>query len=294
MERVPFLPVGSPVPEVAAARAERCRRSRDRGQTPTFRPDVLGSVWIWKTRRVREVRFVEPTSSSGGRRFSPIAELDLHGHVARVAGSLPGPLGDVLVIPEMPSPLGLPDFVALVGGEAWLAARASIGAAPILAETECVVLSVFAAHRALSLPSIAKRLSWSPERLEPVLGRLQRNGAVETTSGGAYLRTPGLLPAGSLYAIEAKVRDWRKAMRQGRSYRTWANNYVVLLGEVGSVAVQRARAEVAEDGAGLNIGGEWIVRPRSRVPATARRLIGFEHLFAAVASDPALRPHEQF
>ncbi|HZX06780.1 hypothetical protein [Kribbella sp.] len=208
-------------------------------------------------------------------------------HIA--AATLPGVPEDVLLVPEMPSPLGLPDFMALAGGQKWLQARRAAGVQPFLAEADCSVLAVLHPRQALSLATVARRIGWSLAALEPVLTRLEKAGAVETTPGGAHRVNPALVPRGSVFALEAKVKDWQKAVLQGRAYRTWANNYVVLLGDVGPVAERRAAERVAHDGAGLYSSSGWIVKPRARRPAPAKRLWGFEHLYAATASSgPAL------
>lgn len=243
---------------------------------------------------VRSVEFAEPSTQSGGRRFVPVAEVDLHAHVGHVAATLPGRPSHVLVVPEMPSPLGLPDFVALVGGCDWLSRRRDLGVPPILSEADASVLASLNSGRALSRSSVAHKLAWSEERVDSVLRRLVKSGSVQETRGGAFKRMHELEPDGVLIAIEAKVRDWRKAVQQGRAYRTWANNYVVLLGEVGIVAAERASAEIGKDRAGLVIADEWIIRPKAREVSANRRLLGFEHLYAALTSDPTLGMHEEF
>jgi hypothetical protein len=241
-----------------------------------------------RTSGARVVRFVTSGASRGGRRFEPIDELHLHGLIESLATSLPAPGHDVLIVPEMPSPLGLPDFVVLVGGRTWLDSRMAAGVAAALSEIECTVLASLSARRYLSVESIARRIGWASNDVEEVLVRLSRTGAVVRTSTGAAGLEPALQPAGGLFAVEAKVKDWRRAVLQGRSYRTWADNYVVVLGGMGAAAEGRATESVRHDGAGLFTSDGWLVRPRSRRPTAARRLQGFEYLFAALASDPAL------
>lgn len=238
---------------------------------------------------MRNVSVLYPVSSLGGRRFEPRAELSLHGLAEFAAATLPGASEDVLLIPEMPSPQGLPDFVALTGGQDWLRERLATGIAPILAEGDCTVLAAMHAAQAYSSATIARRIGWTRAEVDAVIARISKTGAVSTTAGGAHRINPSLVPGGNLVAIEAKVKDWRKAIFQGRVYRTWANNYVVLLGDLGDVAAARAREGVVSDGAGLYSASGWVVRPRARKPAAAKRLRGFEYLFAAAASSvPAL------
>ncbi|GAA1914767.1 hypothetical protein GCM10009797_05640 [Nocardioides hwasunensis] len=119
-----------------------------------------------------------------------------------------------------------------------------------------------------------------------------RSGAALQTTSGALSLAPGLLPQGRLVAIETKVKDWGRAIQQGRAYRTWSDNYVVVLGDVGQLALNRARVEVAADRAGLYAGGNWLVRPAARTVTLPRRLQGFEYVYASVTSDPAFRISE--
>lgn len=236
----------------------------------------------------RRIRFIEPGSSVGGRRFEARRERELHSLATSVAETLPGPVGEVLLVPEMPSPLGMPDFVAVIGARDWLIRRAELAVPPILSEIDCQALSVLTEQRALSFRVVAARLGWEVGHLEPALARLERAGAVVRTESGAAVVVPGIRPTGRILAIETKVRDWKRALIQGRGYRTWANNYVIVLGDVGRAAVERAKSEIGADGAGLFTEAGWVVKPRSRNPAASRHIQGFEYVFAAIGSSPAL------
>ncbi len=255
-------------------------------------PPVVSS-WLERVTHLRSVRLIEPASSRGGRRFEAIEERDLHGFATDVAASMPGPIGDVLLVAEMPSPLGVPDFVALIGGQDWQAARASAGVPPVLSDIDCTVLSLLSPTRALSVVSLVRRTGWSVEHVERTVTRLRRVGAAMLTGSGAVLSAPGMKPSGSLFAIETKVKNWQRALIQGRGYRTWADNYVLILGNAGPKAAQRAVSEVTADGAGLYTEHGWLVRPRRRLPSAARRTLGFEFLYAAVASGPSLGASEE-
>jgi len=241
---------------------------------------------------MRSVRFVDPSSSRGGRRFEPVQELELHELVEAVAATLPG-RGDVLVVPEMPSPLGLPDFVAAVGVDGWMEARMDAGLSPILSEIECAVLAATSPTRPLAVSTIARRVGWSVPEARNVVVRLVRADAMLQTTSGLVVAHPALRPTGTLFAVEAKLKKWQRALLQGRTYRTWADNYVVVLGDVGVTAQSRAAKRIAEDGGGLFTQSGWLVHPRSRQPFPARRIQAFEHLFAAMSSSPALGTHEK-
>jgi hypothetical protein len=255
-----------------------------RGNTPApVRPPRPAALAATKA-----VRFVEPGSSRGGRRFEPMDELHLHDLVESLAASLPGQGDNVLVVPEMPSPLGLPDFVALVGGRGWLDARMTADVPPLLSEIDCAVLAALSPVRPLGTESVARRIGWTPNEVQGVIARLAKVDAIRVTANGAAQLHPALRPLGSVVAVEAKVKEWRRAVLQGRSYRTWADNYVVVLGNVGATAQARAKEGIRSDGGGLFTDTGWVVRPRSRQPAAARRLQGFEYFFAAISSGPAL------
>ncbi|MGC4933057.1 hypothetical protein ACLQ3C_05185 [Gordonia sp. DT30] len=242
---------------------------------------------------MRNVITVTSSASLGGQRFQPLAETALHTLAHAAAAALPGGTDEVLLVPEMPSPLGLPDFTALVGGQEWLSVRRRAGIQPILAEADCIVLSALHSARPLSADTVARRIGWSFESLGPVLTRLERAGAVCATPGGALLVHPALVPQGSVIALEVKVKDWQKAVFQGRAYRTWAHNYVIVLGDVGQLAERRAAERVSDDGAGLYSASGWVIRPRTRRPAAASSLRGFEYLYAATSSVPTLGIGEQ-
>jgi len=198
------------------------------------------------------------------------------------ARTLPGASAGVLVVPEMSGPIGVPDFLVMVGGERSLQRRMASGIRPILGELDCAVISSLYSARPRSPRAIAVSLGWAEEKVISRLQQLKRIGAVFETPSGMFLRHESLSSGGTLYAIEVKVRDWAQAIRQSRGYRTWANNYVVVLGPLGEQAKRAATAEVEADEAGLFIDGMWIRKPSRRRPEPLRSLMGFEHLVASL------------
>jgi len=101
-----------------------------------------------------------------------------------------------------------------------------------------------------------------------------------------------LEPGGRLYAIEAKVNDWRSALRQVRTYRVWADGYVIVMGNLSETAQEALTTEVRRDGGGLVLAGKWIARPRIGQSAARRRLQAWEMFAAATGAalnDPAPR-----
>jgi hypothetical protein len=84
-----------------------------------------------------------------------------------------------------------------------------------------------------------------------------------------------------MYAIEAKVKDWRRALRQARTYSVWCDSYVIVMPELGLGSMEAAQNFVAADGGGLMLGGTWVLRPRLAKRSAAQRLWGSEHAIAA-------------
>lgn len=280
---------GSPLPRLRSAQQNPAPEREWPSESPEDRePDGLVQV---KREHLAvgmsRVRFVAAGSSRGGRRFQPVDELTLHELIEAVASTLPG-AGDVLVVPEMPSPLGLPDFVAVVGAEPWLQKRIAADVTPILSEIECVVLSALSSARPLAIGTLERRIGWTPKDTASVLNRLAKAGAINFTPSGAVIADPAMRPTGRVFALEAKLKEWQRGIQQGRTYRTWANNYVIVLGDVGVVAESRAMTRISEDGGGLYNRSGWLVKPQPRHPSPARRLQGYEHLFAAICSRPTL------
>jgi hypothetical protein len=90
------------------------------------------------------------------------------------------------------------------------------------------------------------------------------------------------VPVGRLYAIETKVRDWRRALRQARTYGLWCDSYVIVMGAMSAASIESAASHVSADRGGLMVEGRWIVRPRIRQQTAAQRLWGSEHFVAAL------------
>ncbi len=96
-----------------------------------------------------------------------------------------------------------------------------------------------------------------------------------------FLRHPAMAPVGRLFAVEAKMRDWKRALKQVRRYSLWTDSYVIVMPGLAAAARESLVAEVQLDGGGLYVGSEWLVRPRAR-GAFEHRLLGSEHFVNAL------------
>lgn len=214
---------------------------------------------------------VETSLPRAGRRFEPIRERELHGAALAAAESLPGASRGLVVVPEFSGPIGIPDFTAYVGDVHALRARQSAPVSPIVNEIDAGVLSVAYVRKPSSVEDLARAIGWPTATVASRLRRLIAAGALSEAKSNRFVRAPQLQPSGRLYAVEAKVGDTRSALRQARSYRVWADGYVIVMTDVSTRAFEDLRGEVLRDRGGLVIDGRWITRPRiGRVSATRR------------------------
>lgn len=233
-----------------------------------------------------------PTSSPrAGRRFEPIQERELHADALRAIRAIPNASRGVVVVPEFAGPLGIPDFTAFIGDASKIRVRQSLEVAPITNEMESGIISAAHAHRASSAQAIARSLGWPLEAVDPRVKALTKKRALIKLAPDRFVRPEPLEPGGRLYAIEAKVSDWKSALRQVRTYRVWADSYVLIMGRLSERALEALTTEVQRDEGGLMVSGHWVVRPKLGKVADRRRLQAWE-LFADATrgglADPSL------
>lgn len=223
---------------------------------------------------------IETSLPRAGRRFEPIQELELHDAARAAARSLPGASRGVLVVPEFAGPLGVPDFTAYVGPVEWLRERQLLEVPPIVSEVDAAILAVAHVRRPSTVEDLADALGWPESVIAGRMRRLVAVGALEEDRPGLYVRRSAIEPAGRLWAIEAKVGDWQKALQQGRTYSVWADGYVLVMGAMSKRSTAALLEEVRRDRAGLVVDGRWLARPRLVAPSERHRLQAAE-LFAA-------------
>jgi hypothetical protein len=225
-----------------------------------------------------------------GQRFEPVQERFLRTDALDAIGALPHAHRGLSIWREVAGPYGIPDFLAVVGDPQKLADRSSLPVPPLLNEIDAGIVANAPLRSGLDAQGFAERLEWSPASIERRLPRLARIGAL-AERGDRFVRPKGLNPIGRVYAIETKVKDWRRALKQARTYGLWCDNYVVVMSAISEGSLSEASANVAQDGGGLYVAGRWVLRPRAQNLNAARRLWGSEHVLAAIgrASSPALR-----
>jgi hypothetical protein len=221
----------------------------------------------------------------GGRRFQPVQELSLERVALRACSALPGAQRGLIVIKEVVGPFGIPDLVAVVGSPSLVAERRKLGVPPLLNEIDAAIVGAASPRAPRRIETIARRLNWPIDILTPRLPQLLATCALIEVSPCVVVRPEALRPVGRIYAVETKVADWRRAVRQGRMYQLWCDTYLVVMDTLGSAALEALVVASEEDGAGVVVDGQWRRRARIRPRPEWRRLWGSEHVIAALGHD---------
>jgi DNA-binding Lrp family transcriptional regulator len=227
----------------------------------------------------------EPLQSArvrAGRRFQPVQELLLEGAALEACASLPGSKRGLVVLREVVGPHGIPDLVAVVVDRESLERRLASDVPPLLSELDARIVSTAAFRAPRRIDTLARRLTWPVATVLARFQQLLESGALIETGPGVVIRAEVMRPVGRLYAVEIKVDNWRRAVRQGRGYQLWCDTYVVVMETLSPRPLQGLLAATAEDGAGVMINGRWRSRPVVRRRDEWRRLWGSEHVVAAV------------
>jgi hypothetical protein len=196
--------------------------------------------------------------------------------------ALPGAHRGLLVVQEATGPFGIPDLTALVGPQGVLAERLALDVPALLHQVDAAVAAVAHSRVRRSASSLARLLGWPSETVERRLPELLRVGALLEVAPDRFVRPEALRPLGRLYAVEAKVRDWSRALRQVRRYSVWADGYVLVMGELSARPLELLSAQVESDRGGLVVRGRWIRRPAVQRLPPAQRLWAAEYLVAAL------------
>lgn len=215
-----------------------------------------------------------------GRAFVPTEELDVQARLPELAGRLPGVGARSLLITECVGPHGVPDLVVLVGDGAALERRLASGLPPMTNELDAEILVRLSASSGVWLDEILAAIPAStPRVVKRRLTQLEGVEAIRRTRVGAYVRRSEFRPLGRTHALEAKVSDWGRAIRQALGYASWCDYVSVVLGKTPR-SVDGVASQMASHRLGFAVGEEWIAKPvarRLQLPA-ARRLMATEYI----------------
>jgi hypothetical protein len=247
------------------------------------------NLWHGPSARVARVSRAAISVHAGrprpGRRFEPVHELELSEDVLQAARTLPGAYRGLRVLLETAGPFGVPDLLAVVGRLTALDDRLALPVPPLLNQVDAGVVSAAAHGAPRTVTTLARRVGWPKETVRRRLPGLLKAGALIPSGPNTYIRPEALKPVGRLYAIEAKVRDWRRAVRQAKTYAVWCDGYVIVMPSLGAGSLPGILQAVSADGGGLMLGGRWVRRPRVIPSTAAHRLWGSEHAIAAFDSN---------
>jgi hypothetical protein len=228
---------------------------------------------------------IQTARPRAGRRFEPSHELELEVDALQAAQALPGAHRGLLVLQEMAGPFGVPDLLAVVGRPDVLEARRALAVPPLLNQVDAGVVAAAAPRAPRTPETLARRVGWPVETVRRRLPELLRSGALLRSGGDSYVRPAALHPVGRLFAIETKVKDWRRAIRQARTYSLWCDSYVVVMASLGAGSLGEVREAIGADGGGLMVARRWVQRPRPGKRSPRQRLWGSEHLLAAMTPE---------
>jgi hypothetical protein len=224
---------------------------------------------------------VETSAPRPGKRFEPVQERELHETALTVAEDLPGASRGLVVVPEFAGPIGIPDFTAYVGPTQTLLRRQRLAVPAVVSDIDAGIVSAAHTRRPLDARGLSEALGWPVSTIAGRLRRLVVTGALLERRPGLYVRPSEIEASGRLYAIETKIEDWGKALRQVRTYRVWADAYVLVMTGLSGRTTEALLGEVRRDRGGLVVDGIWLARPRLGRTDDWRRLQAVER-FAAV------------
>ncbi|MFJ8637943.1 hypothetical protein [Streptomyces sp. NPDC093610] len=227
-------------------------------------------------------------ASSNGVRFAPIKEAELDPALRRLASTLPRSKPGAIMMAEVPGPVGIPDLVALPGPGPALQRRLDSLIPPVLNPAGVEVISALHVNREISIATLKRRCGQSDRALSRTLHDLERKGAV-ISSGKLWRKSDAMIPVGNIYALEAKVDDWRKGVRQAFRYRAWCSSSALILSKMPRNP-EPLLSVVQRLGIGLALDDQWLVRPPLFKIASKEMLWGSEHFVAALGFSPTRSP----
>ncbi|MGB5565481.1 MAG: hypothetical protein WBN93_04040 [Acidimicrobiia bacterium] len=229
-----------------------------------------------------EVAVVQSSHVPPGRRFEPSREAALHPHMYEIAQTLGDEQTDLIAVPEFAGPYGIADLAVVATAWSRLAARIDAQIEPIVHELDAAIVAHLTTRRGRALHELTQVLPVRENEIDRRIAHLVRVGAVQRSGSGRLTRHESLSPLGRIYAIELKVRAWRRAIDQARAYALWSDRSIAVLG---SLPADRSNVmgEARAAGVGLAVESEWLVRPRATGQPQARRLWTSEIFFAAIS-----------
>lgn len=198
--------------------------------------------------------------------FRPTAELAVYPAVRELAFRFAGRWGGDVLLSEFTGPYGRVDFLLAVHDNSALEERRAAGLRPLSLLSEASVVAALSGRYARSVAEVSARSGAAANTVERVARVLARSGHVIVTDDGRYRRHAALRPVARTIALEAKVDDWKSALRQARTYALWSTWSVVVLDRLTNE--DALCTEARQFGIGVAQHDDIVVHPRiqPRVP----------------------------
>lgn len=226
----------------------------------------------------QKMRVQTSVRERGGVRFQPVREQRLMPAARQTLSEVAGERS-LLALAEFNSPFGVPDVTAVIGGDAERTRRLRSGIPALLNEADAGIVSAASPSIRRSAKQLAYYLRWPIETIERRVPGLLSTGAL-VESGSGYVADPSLVAWGEIMAVELKINDWKRAIRQCRRYSLWSNSYILVTDQISAGSLQALMSEVRSDRGGLVIDGERLLSPEPRPLHGARQLWATEHVVA--------------
>ncbi|CAH0172964.1 hypothetical protein [Microbacterium sp. Bi128] len=160
-------------------------------------------------------------------------------------------LSTVEVFSEVPAVHGVPDLAGVRFDFNRIADRDAAGVRPLSTDTE--VRAVLAIGAGATAADIAARAKLSPDYVRrAVLPLLSDLGWItRTVAGGVQLRPEARWVGRRVVTVEAKLRDWRKALAQARRQQLSADAAYIALDSGTLSGIRDHLAQIARGGIGV-------------------------------------------
>src|ERR1035438_1376614 len=156
---------------------------------------------------------------------------------------------------------------------------------------ECAVVAEILKHGPRESGQITKHFYMQPNRLDQAVLRLKRFGLLTTNTDGALVARKRDFPSSvKIISIEAKLRRWKEAIQQAKTYFQFSNNSYVALPKamieindkikracrtegIGLIAVNSTRAEILFNGKSvkpMTAERVWLIRKTSALKGVRR------------------------
>lgn len=193
------------------------------------------------------------TSAAGGWFGS---EAEMLWPLARDADTLLGRRraadGPFEVFFEVPAAAGVPDLLVVRFDVATVAARERLGGNPVVRVGQARVLCSLLGRR-LDPGQIAVRAGLTVSHVRhTLLPELAEAGVAVRDTDRLWTAALGVAPVvDTVVAVEAKRRDWKRALKQARRYAGFANSVFMALDERGAAVALQHADEIVGMGVGV-------------------------------------------